>query len=295
MLTLKLLREDPEFVIRKLAVKNFDAREIVGKIIELDGNRRRLQAELDTCLSRQKQKAALIGGFMKEGRKDEAEAAKAEVAALKERSKELEAQSDENNTELNSLMVLLPNIPCDLVPEGKDSNDNVVVRMGNEIPDLGPDALPHWELAKKFDIIDFDLGVKLTGAGFPVYKGKGARLQRALINMFLDINTSAGYLEVEPPVMVNEASGFGTGQLPDKEGQMYHANLDNYYLVPTAEVPVTNIYRDVILGENDFPVKMTAYTPCFRREAGSYGKDVRGLNRLHQFDKVEIVRIPSVR
>ena len=291
MLTLKLLREDPEFVIRKLAVKNFDAREIVGKIIELDGNRRRLQAELDTCLSRQKQKAALIGGFMKEGRKDEAEAAKAEVAALKERSKELEAQSDENNTELNSLMVLLPNIPCDLVPEGKDSNDNVVVRMENEIPDLGPDALPHWELAKKFDIIDFDLGVKLTGAGFPVYKGKGARLQRALINMFLDINTSAGYLEVEPPVMVNEASGFGTGQLPDKEGQMYHANLDNYYLVPTAEVPVTNIYRDVILGENDFPVKMTAYTPCFRREAGSYGKDVRGLNRLHQFDKVEIVRI----
>lgn len=291
MLTLKLLREDPEFVIRKLAVKNFDAREIVGKIIALDGNRRRLQAELDTCLSRQKQKAALIGGFMKEGRKDEAEAAKAEVAALKERSKELEAQSDENNTELNSLMVMLPNIPCDLVPEGKDSNDNVVVRMGNEIPDLGPDALPHWELAKKFDIIDFDLGVKLTGAGFPVYKGKGARLQRALINMFLDINTSAGYLEVEPPVMVNEASGFGTGQLPDKEGQMYHANLDNYYLVPTAEVPVTNIYRDVILGENDFPVKMTAYTPCFRREAGSYGKDVRGLNRLHQFDKVEIVRI----
>ena len=291
MLTLKLLREDPEFVIRKLAVKNFDAREIVGKIIALDGNRRRLQAELDTCLSRQKQKAALIGGFMKEGRKDEAEAAKAEVAALKERSKELEAQSDENNTELNSLMVLLPNIPCDLVPEGKDSNDNVVVRMGNEIPDLGPDALPHWELAKKFDIIDFDLGVKLTGAGFPVYKGNGARLQRALINMFLDINTSAGYLEVEPPVMVNEASGFGTGQLPDKEGQMYHANLDNYYLVPTAEVPVTNIYRDVILGENDFPVKMTAYTPCFRREAGSYGKDVRGLNRLHQFDKVEIVRI----
>lgn len=291
MLTLKLLREDPEFVIRKLAVKNFDAREIVGKIIALDGNRRRLQAELDTCLSLQKQKAALIGGFMKEGRKDEAEAAKAEVAALKERSKELEAQSDENNTELNSLMVLLPNIPCDLVPEGKDSNDNVVVRMGNEIPDLGPDALPHWELAKKFDIIDFDLGVKLTGAGFPVYKGKGARLQRALINMFLDINTSAGYLEVEPPVMVNEASGFGTGQLPDKEGQMYHANLDNYYLVPTAEVPVTNIYRDVILGENDFPVKMTAYTPCFRREAGSYGKDVRGLNRLHQFDKVEIVRI----
>ena len=291
MLTLKLLRDDPEYVIRKLAVKHFDAREIVEKIVALDGNRRRLQTELDACLSQQKQKASQIGAFMKDGRKDEAEKAKAEVAALKEHSKELERQSDENNGELNSLMVLLPNIPCDLVPEGKDSNDNVVVKMGNEIPDLGPDALPHWELAKKFDIIDFDLGVKLTGAGFPVSKGKGARLQRALINMFLDINTAAGYLEVEPPVMVNEASGFGTGQLPDKEGQMYHANLDNFYLVPTAEVPVTNIYRDVILGENDFPVKMTAYTPCFRREAGSYGKDVRGLNRLHQFDKVEIVRI----
>ena len=228
MLTLKLLRDDPEYVIRKLAVKNFDAREIVGKIVDLDGNRRRLQTELDGCLAQQKQKAAMIGGLMKEGKKDEAESVKAEVAALKEHSKERERQSEENNTELNSLLVLLPNIPCDLVPEGKDSNDNVVVKMGNEIPDLGPDALPLWELAKKFDIIDFDVGVKLTGAGFPVYKGKGARLQRALINMFLDINTAAGYLEVEPPVMVNEASGFGTGQLPDKEGQMYHANLDNF-------------------------------------------------------------------
>ena len=291
MLTFKLLREDPEYVVRKLAVKNFDAREIVDKIIALDENRRRLQTELDGCLAQQKQKAAQIGGLMKEGRRDEAEAVKAEVAALKEHSKDLESKSQANNSELDSLIVLLPNIPCDLVPEGKDSSDNVVVKMGNEIPDLGPDALPHWELAKKFDIIDFDLGVKLTGAGFPVYKGKGARLQRALINMFLDINTTAGYLEVEPPVMVNEASGFGTGQLPDKEGQMYHANLDNFYLVPTAEVPVTNIYRDMILSDKDFPVKMTAYTPCFRREAGSYGKDVRGLNRLHQFDKVEIVRI----
>ena len=291
MLTFKLLREDPEYVVRKLAVKNFDAREIVDKIIALDENRRRLQTELDGCLAQQKQKAAQIGGLMKEGRRDEAEAVKAEVAALKEHSKDLESKSQANNSELDSLIVLLPNIPCDLVPEGKDSSDNVVVKMGNEIPDLGPDALPHWELAKKFDIIDFDLGVKLTGAGFPVYKGKGARLQRALINMFLDINTAAGYLEVEPPVMVNEASGFGTGQLPDKEGQMYHANLDNFYLVPTAEVPVTNIYRDMILSDKDFPVKMTAYTPCFRREAGSYGKDVRGLNRLHQFDKVEIVRI----
>ena len=291
MLTLKLLRDDPEFVIRKLAVKHFDARDIVYRIVELDKNRRSLQTELDSCLAGQKQKASLIGSLMKDGKKDEAEAVKAEVASLKEKSKELETLSAGNNSELESLMVLLPNIPCDLVPEGKNSDDNVVVKMGNEIPDLGPDALPHWELAKKLDIIDFDLGVKLTGAGFPVYKGKGARLQRALINMFLDTNTAVGYLEVEPPVMVNEASGFGTGQLPDKEGQMYHANLDNYYLVPTAEVPVTNIYRDVILGNDDFPVKMTAYTPCFRREAGSYGKDVRGLNRLHQFDKVEIVRI----
>ena len=291
MLTLKLLRENPEFVIKKLAVKNFDAAAIVEKINALDQSRRSLQAELDSCLSEQKKKAALIGGLMKEGRKEEAEAIKAEVAALKEKSSELDRKSQENNSELESLLVLLPNIPCDQVPEGKGAEDNVVVKMGNEIPNLGPDALPHWELAKKFDIIDFDLGVKLTGAGFPVYKGKGARLQRALINYCLDINTKAGYLEVEPPVMVNEASGFGTGQLPDKEGQMYYANLDNFYLVPTAEVPVTNIYRDVILSNNDFPVKMTAYTPCFCREAGSYGKDVRGLNRLHQFDKVEIVRI----
>lgn len=291
MLTLKLLRENPEFVVTKLAVKNFDAREIVEKINGLDVKRRSLQTELDSCLAEQRKKAAMIGSLMKEGRKDEAEAAKADVASLKARSAEIEKASQENNAELESLVVLLPNIPCDQVPPGKGAEDNVVVKTGNEIPELGEQALPHWELAKKFDIIDFDLGVKLTGAGFPVYKGKGARLQRALINYFLDINTKAGYLEVEPPVMVNEASGFGTGQLPDKEGQMYHATLDNYYLVPTAEVPVTNIYRDVILGNNDFPVKMTAYTPCFRREAGSYGKDVRGLNRLHQFDKVEIVRI----
>ena len=291
MLTLKLLRENPEFVIKKLAVKNFDASEIVGKINTLDTLRRNLQAELDACLAQQNKTAAEIGKLMKAGKREEAEQIKKEVASLKEKSKELQEKSEQTNTELNSLLVLLPNLPCDQVPEGKGAEDNVVVKMGNEIPDLGPDALPHWELAKKFDIIDFDLGVKLTGAGFPVYKGKGARLQRALINFFLDINTRAGYLEVEPPVMVNEASGFGTGQLPDKEGQMYHATVDNFYLVPTAEVPVTNIYRDIILGNNDFPVKMTAYTPCFRREAGSYGKDVRGLNRLHQFDKVEIVRL----
>ncbi len=291
MLTLKLLRDDPEYVIRKLAVKHFEAREIVTRINELDSNRRALQSELDACLAQQNRIASQIGALMKQGKKDEAEAVKKEVASLKEQSRILEEKSQANNSELNSLIVLLPNIPCDLVPEGKNSDDNVVVKMGNEIPDLGQNALPHWELARNLDIIDFDLGVKLTGAGFPVYKGKGARLQRALINFFLDVNTKAGYLEVEPPIMVNEASGFGTGQLPDKEGQMYHATLDNYYLVPTAEVPVTNIYRDVILGQNDFPVKMTAYTPCFRREAGSYGKDVRGLNRLHQFDKVEIVRI----
>ena len=291
MLTLKLLRENPEFVIAKLAVKNFDAKEIVEKINTLDQNRRALQVELDTCLAEQKKKAAQIGGLMKEGKREEADAIKAEVAALKARSAEIEAKSQENNSELDSLVVLLPNIPCDQVPEGKGAEDNVVVKQGNEIPELGENNLPHWDLAKKYDIIDFDLGVKLTGAGFPVYKGKGARLQRALINFFLDANTAAGYLEVEPPVMVNEASGFGTGQLPDKEGQMYHATADNFYLVPTAEVPVTNIYRDVIVANNEFPVKMTAYTPCFRREAGSYGKDVRGLNRLHQFDKVEIVRI----
>ena len=291
MLTLKLLRENPEFVIAKLAIKNFDAKEIVEKINALDQNRRALQLELDTCLSEQKKLAAQIGGLMKEGKKEEAEAVKAEVAALKARSAEIEKTSQENNNELDSLVVLLPNIPCDMVPQGKTAEDNVVVKTGNEVPELGENKLPHWELAKKYDIIDFDLGVKLTGAGFPVYKGKGARLQRALINFFLDFNTNAGYQEVEPPIMVNEASGFGTGQLPDKEGQMYHATADNFYLVPTAEVPVTNIFRDVILANNEFPVKMTAYTPCFRREAGSYGKDVRGLNRLHQFDKVEIVRV----
>lgn len=291
MLTLKLIREQKDFVIERLAVKHFDAKEIVEKIIALDENRRALQTKLDALLAEQKKAAAQIGAAMKAGQKELAEELKAQVAALKTQSAEVEAQSDATNNELNATLPLLPNLPYAQVPEGRTAEDNVVVKMGNEIPDLGENALPHWELAKKLDIIDFDLGVKITGAGFPVYKGKGARLQRALINYFLDINTAAGYLEVEPPVMVNEASGFGTGQLPDKEGQMYHANLDNFYMVPTAEVPVTNIYRDVILGPNDFPVKMTAYTPCFRREAGSYGKDVRGLNRLHQFDKVEIVRI----
>ena len=291
MLTLKLLRESPDFVIRRLAVKNFDARDIVNKIIVLDDHRKALQTRSDAMLAEQKKAAAAIGQLMKEGKTQEADAAKEEVAKLKARSSELLEMADDNNAKLNELLALLPNIPCDQVPEGKGAEDNVVVKMGGPEVNLPEGALPHWDLAKKYDIIDFDLGVKITGAGFPVYKGKGARLQRALINFFLDRNTAAGYKEVEPPVLVNAASGFGTGQLPDKEGQMYYCNEDQFYLVPTAEVPVTNIFRDVILSENQFPQKLTAYTPCFRREAGSYGKDVRGLNRLHQFDKVEIVRI----
>ncbi len=291
MLTLKLLRESPDFVIRRLAVKNFDARDIVNKIIVLDDHRKALQTRSDAMLAEQKKAAAAIGQLMKEGKTQEADAAKEEVAKLKARSSELLEMADDNNAKLNELLALLPNIPCDQVPEGKGAEDNVVVKMGGPEVNLPEGALPHWDLAKKYDIIDFDLGVKITGAGFPVYKGKGAKLQRALINFFLDRNTAAGYKEVEPPVVVNAASGFGTGQLPDKEGQMYYCNEDQFYLVPTAEVPVTNIFRDVILSEDQFPQKLTAYTPCFRREAGSYGKDVRGLNRLHQFDKVEIVRI----
>lgn len=291
MLTLKLLREQPEFVVERLAVKNFDASMIVAQILEQDARRRACQTELDAALAVQKAKAKEIGKLMQQGLKEEAEAAKREVAEMKEKSRKLEEEMDECQKKQNELLVLLPNLPDKIVPAGRNADDNVVVRMGGEIPELPENALPHWELASKYDIIDFDLGVKLTGAGFPVYKGKGARLQRALIQYFLDFNTKAGYLEIEPPVMVNEASGFATGQLPDKEGQMYFASQDKFYLVPTAEVPVTNIYRDMILSESDFPVKMTAYTPCFRREAGSYGKDVRGLNRLHQFDKVEIVQL----
>ena len=291
MLTLKTLRDDPQGVVEKLKIKNFDAKPIVDRILELDTLRRNLQTESDELLSRQKQIAAKIGGLMKEGRKEEAEEAKAETADLKARSGELLSKMDEAAKELESQLVLLPNTPCALVKPGKGAEDNEVVKMGGPEVHLPENALPHWELAKKYDIIDFDLGVKITGAGFPVYKGKGAKLQRALINFFLDCNTAAGYKEVEPPVMVNAASGFGTGQLPDKEGQMYHANLDDFYMVPTAEVPVTNIFRDEILAAGEIPQRLTAYTPCFRREAGSYGKDVRGLNRLHQFDKVEIVRV----
>lgn len=291
MLTLKMLRDDPQGVVAKLKIKNFDAQETVDRILELDALRRNLQTESDELLARQKQVAAKIGSLMKEGRKEEAEAAKGETAELKRKSGELLDRMDAAAKELEAQLVLLPNTPCSLVKPGKGAEDNEVVKMGGPEVHLPENALPHWELAKKYGIIDFDLGVKITGAGFPVYRGKGAKLQRALINFFLDCNTSAGYLEVEPPVMVNAASGFGTGQLPDKEGQMYHANLDDFYMVPTAEVPVTNIFRDVILSSAEIPQRLTAYTPCFRREAGSYGKDVRGLNRLHQFDKVEIVRV----
>lgn len=291
MLTLKILREQPEFVIERLAVKNFDAKDIVKNILEADAKRRAAQTSLDQVLAQQNSKAKEIGMLMKKGEKEAAEAIKNEVARLKEQSKELEAQMEARNAEMMDALVLLPNLPCSLVPEGKTAEDNVVVREGGVMKELPANAKPHWELAKSLDIIDFDLGVKLTGAGFPVYKGKGAAIQRALISFFLDRNTKAGYLEVQPPLVVNEASAYATGQLPDKEEQMYHVGLDNFYMIPTAEVPVTNIYRDCILAKSDFPVKMTAYTQCFRREAGSYGKDVRGLNRLHQFDKVEIVQL----
>ena len=291
MLTLKQLRENKEEAIRRLQKKGVDAAPIIARIEELDDKRKALQMELDNCLAAQNAAAKQIGALMAKGEKEAAEAKKAEVAGLKARSQQLKEESDRAAEELQNEVVLLPNMPSDIVPEGRTAEDNVVVKLVERQSTISGEALPHWELAKKYDIIDFDLGVKLTGAGFPVYKGKGARLQRALINYFLDCNTAAGYQEVEPPIMVNEASGFGTGQLPDKEGQMYHATADGFYLVPTAEVPVTNIFRDVILDESQLPVKMTAYTPCFRREAGSYGKDVRGLNRLHQFDKVEIVQV----
>ena len=291
MLTLKQLRENKEEAIIRLQKKGVDAAPIIARIEELDDKRKALQVELDNCLAAQNAAAKQIGALMAKGEKEAAEAKKAEVAGLKVRSNELKEESEKVAEELQNEIVLLPNMPSDIVPEGRTAEDNVVVKLVERQSTITGEALPHWELAKKYDIIDFDLGVKLTGAGFPVYKGKGARLQRALINYFLDCNTRAGYQEVEPPIMVNEASGFGTGQLPDKEGQMYHATADGYYLVPTAEVPVTNIFRDVILDESELPVKMTAYTPCFRREAGSYGKDVRGLNRLHQFDKVEIVQV----
>ncbi len=291
MLTLKVLRENPDYVAERLALRNMDAAPVIKKILELDVRRRASQTQSDALTAEQKKIAAGIGKLMQEGRKAEAEEIKEQAAQTKEKIKELNQEQESLEKELNDLLITLPNIPYKLVVPGKGEEDNVLVREGGSIPELSPDSMPHWELAKKYDLIDFDLGVKLTGAGFPVYKGKGARLQMSLIQFFLDQNARAGYKEIMPPIMVNEDSGYGTGQLPDKSDQMYHAGLDNYYMIPTAEVPLTNIFRDTILEKNELPVKMTAYTPCFRREAGSYGKDVRGLNRLHQFDKVEIVQL----
>ncbi|MBR5030356.1 MAG: serine--tRNA ligase [Muribaculaceae bacterium] len=291
MLTLQQINENPEHVIERLAVKHFDAREPIMKVVELDKQRRAAQKERDDNASQLNKMAAQIGALMKQGKRDEAEQAKAQVAALKATNKEIDDKMTAAADEITEILLSVPNIPYEGVPEGKTAEDNVVEKTGGPEPHLADDALPHWELAKKYNLIDFDLGVKITGAGFPVYVGKGAKLQRALIQFFLDEASKAGYVEIEPPLVVNEASGLGTGQLPDKEGQMYHCQVDNFYLIPTAEVPVTNIYRDVIINHEDLPKKNCAYSACFRREAGSYGKDVRGLNRLHQFDKVEIVRI----
>lgn len=292
MLTIKQITDNQEAVIRGLEKKHFaGAREAVEAVLAADHKRKTAQADMDATLAEQKQLAKAIGGLMKEGKKDEAEAAKTRVAELKAQSAALEEAMKQAEEERTQLLYTIPNLPYDIVPEGRTAEENVVVKTGGEQSQLPENALPHWELAKKYDLIDFDLGVKITGAGFPVYKGWGARLQRGLINFFLDQAQGAGYLEIIPPTLVNEASGYGTGQLPDKEGQMYHATADNLYLIPTAEVPVTNIYRDVILDEKELPIKNCAYTQCFRREAGSYGKDVRGLNRLHEFSKIEIVRV----
>jgi seryl-tRNA synthetase len=291
MLTINLIREKKEFVIERLKVKNFKAEETINKIIALDTARREIQLKTDFLQSEMNRISKEIGALMKNGQKEEAEAAKEKTYALKEEIKVLSDKISPIDNELKNEIVTLPNLPHESVAPGHSAEDNVKVREGGTIPELPEDALPHWDLIKKYDIIDFDLGIKLTGAGFPVYLGKGAKLERALINFFLDEGGKAGYREVMPPIVVNEDSGFGTGQLPDKEGQMYHVGLDNFYMIPTAEVPVTNIYRDVILNAEVLPVKNIGYTPCFRREAGSWGAHVRGLNRLHQFDKVEIVQI----
>lgn len=291
MLTLKYITENPQEVIARLAKKQFKAEELIARVIELDTQRKQTQTAADQALAQSNALSKEIGILFKQGKADEATAAKEQTTELKKTIQELTDLQASLEQQLTDLLVQIPNLPHHSVPEGRHAEDNLVERSGGEVPQLPAGALPHWELAKKYDLIDFELGVKITGAGFPVYKGKGARLQRALINFFLDNAREAGYLEVQPPYVVNAASGYGTGQLPDKEGQMYHATADDLYLIPTAEVPVTNIYRDVILNESDLPVKNTAYSACFRREAGSYGKDVRGLNRLHQFDKVEIVQI----
>ncbi|MCM1021732.1 MAG: serine--tRNA ligase [Muribaculum sp.] len=291
MLTLQQIKENPQQIVERLAVKGFDGKEAINTIIELDERRRKAQLTNDNKAAELNKLASQIGALMKQGNKEEAEKTKQAVAALKDEQKAIADELSRTESEIRQILLTIPNVPCAMVPEGKSAADNVVEKTGGPMPDLPADALPHWDLAKKYNLIDFDLGVKITGAGFPVYIGKGARLQRALIQFFLDQANEAGYLEIQPPYVVNEASGYGTGQLPDKEGQMYYVNEDNLYLIPTAEVPVTNLYRDVIIAADSLPIKNCAYSACFRREAGSYGKDVRGLNRLHQFDKVEIVRI----
>ena len=304
MLTLQVINADPEGVIAKLAKKHFDAREPISRVVALDKERRAAQTARDGQAAQLNKLAAQIGALMKQGKKDEAEATKAQVAEIKENNRLIDEQLKAAEDEIRNILLTIPNMPYDLVPEGVAAGDNLVVKsnLSDEVATVAEwkhDAVndeakvPHWELAKKYNLIDFDLGVKITGAGFPVYIGKGARMQRALIQFFLDEANAAGYTEIMPPTVVNEASGYGTGQLPDKEGQMYHCGLDNLYLIPTAEVPVTNIYRDVILDEKQLPIKNCAYTECFRREAGRYGKDVRGLNRLHEFSKIEIVRIDT--
>ncbi len=291
MLQIQFIRENKEQTIKALAKRNFSANDLIAQVISTDEERRKIQAELDTILAESNKLSKEIGGLFKSGEHKKANELKAKTGHLKESSKELSDKLNETVLALNELLYKIPNIPNELVPAGNSENDNEEIYKEGDIPQLDNEALPHWELAKKYDIIDFDLGAKITGAGFPVYKGKGARLQRALIAYFLDKNTEAGYKEYQVPHLVNETSGYGTGQLPDKEGQMYHVTADDLYLIPTSEVPVTNLFRDEILNESDFPICCTAYTPCFRREAGSYGAHVRGLNRLHQFDKVEIVRI----
>ncbi|MFN8208743.1 MAG: serine--tRNA ligase [Bacteroidales bacterium] len=291
MLTINVIRENKEDVLRRLAKKRFKNTGLIDEIIALDDSRRAIQVKADSLQAEMNQLSREIGNMFKQGKTSEANQAKEKTVSLKEEIRLLGEQADAVSEKLQQAIVQIPNLPSDLVPEGAGADDNLKVKEGGLMPELEADAVPHWELGKKYNILDFELGNKLTGAGFPVFRGKGAKLERALINFFLDEAEKAGYEEVLPPLMVNEDSGFGTGQLPDKEGQMYHCTIDNLYLIPTAEVPVTNIYRDVILEASDFPLKNTAYTPCFRREAGSYGKDVRGLNRVHQFDKVEIVQI----
>ena len=291
MLNLRFIQENPDLVVEKLKKKNFDASAIVTQISDLYKSKNEIQVKADQFKAEMNQLSREIGQLFREGKQAEANQAKERTSELKENIKQLDDDFAKIDEQVYELQVQLPNLPADVVPAGKTPQDNEVVKTGGETPVLEATKLPHWELAEKYDLIDFELGVKLTGAGFPVYKGKGSRFQRALINFFLDEAQKAGYLEIQPPLMVNEDSGFGTGQLPDKEGQMYHVTEDNLYLIPTAEVPVTNLYRDVILDAKQLPVKNTAYSACFRREAGSYGKDVRGLNRLHQFDKVEVVQV----